>query len=1116
MKIRTIYHKTRLIFILFPALLFFGCAEKQETTYQFQLLREDVTGLDFQNMPVQHSEFNVFSYMYFFNGGGVAAGDFNGDGLIDLFFTCNNQSNKLFLNKGDFKFQDITRQAGMTGQEGWTTGTCVVDINNDGLLDIYVNQIGNYKSIAGKNQLYVCAGVENGIPRFEDKAADYGLDLVGFATQAAFFDYDLDGDLDMYQLNHSLHQNGTFGQKKSFQGTLHPTSGDKLMKNEDGKFVDVTPQANINSTVVGYGLGIVTGDLNHDGWPDIYIGNDFHENDYLYINQQDGTFKEVLTESMVHTSRFSMGVDFGDINNDGQLELISLDMHPYDPYILKSSLGEDTYSIFQFKLGYGYNPQFARNNLQLNNGDGTFSEIGLFSDIYATDWSWAPLFMDFDLDGYKDLFVSNGIPRRMNDIDYANYRKSSEDIKWQTIMGMVEDKDFNTVIEKMPKIKIPNKFFRNTRDLKFEDMQQLVKGNVNSFSNGATYADLDNDGDLDIIVNNIQDEPFIYKNLTIENNQDNKHFLSIQLQGPGENINAIGATLMVFQGKEKIVYENYPTRGYQSSVALGFNVGIEDPAAVDSIIVVWPDQSYESLENPSYNQPWTIKWRPDLQIFNYNLLNQPPSYPVAFQDISENVGIDFTHKENPFVEFNREGLIPFMVSREGPAVAVGDVNGDGLEDLFLGSSKRGKSVLYLQNKGGTFNENTPSIIANDSTFEDVDAVFADVENDGDLDLVIAAGGNEYWGDSEYLQQRIYLNDGTGNFDNKMYFEDAFLTASCVLPADFNQDGLVDFFFGARAVPWNYGKKPTSYLFLNKGNNQFENVTEKLSPALSKVGLVKDGTWTDLDKDGDLDLVLAVGWEPVKIFLNENERFTEKEVGKYKGWWNFVLPHDFDGDGDVDLIAGNIGKNTKFKPTAEQPLKLYVEDFDDNGQIEQILTYFFGGKEIPFANYQELTQQLPSLKKKYLYSKDLAAASIPEIFGQEKLNTAETLEANTLESAYFENTDGALNFKMHPLPDELQFSTLESAVTFQTPEDGASHVVLGGNFYDCNIEMGMYDANYGSLLSISETNQMTVHPVGSLNISGQVRKIKSIKIGDVDCLIWVKNNDRLQIIQPVEH
>ncbi len=1097
---------------LFVVLFIQACSFENEPKKQFKLLNKERTGLSFINSPVPTQYFNAFNFMYFYNGGGLAVGDFNNDGLQDLFFTANLGSNKMFINEGNFKFNDITKESGMEGIDGWTTGTSVVDINNDGLLDIYVCQIGEYATMRGKNQLYVCKSIDNNIPIYEDQAADYGLDFSTFSTQASFFDYDLDGDLDMFLMNYSLHQNGTFGQRKNFLGTFHPTSGDKLLRNDHGKFTDVTQESGIVSTVVGYGLGIATSDINLDGWPDIYIGNDFHENDYLYINQKDGTFKEVITDQMMHTSRFSMGVDIGDINNDGLSEIFSLDMLPEDPVILKSSLGEDELGVFNFKLGYGYNHQYARNNLQLNNGNGTFSEIGMFAGVHATDWSWTSLLFDFDHDGYKDIFVSNGIPRRMNDIDYINYRESDSDFKWKSQLDNLEEQDL-IAIEQMPEIKLPNKFYRNEKNLRFKDIGELVDGSLDTYSNGAAYADLDNDGDLDIVVNNSMDDPCIYKNLTIENNIVNRNFISLNFEGTPNNLNGIGAKVVVFKEKEILTYENFPVRGYQSNVQLGLNVGLGDTLEIDSIIVIWPDHKFEKLEDVKFNSSITVSYKKKLKKINFNSLNIPKEKPFNFKDITKQARLEFTHKENQFVEFKREPLMPHIVSIDGPALAVGDVNSDGRDDVYIGGSKRKKGALFIQKDDGTFFNKSSLIMDNDSTFEDVDAVFADIENDGDLDLVIAAGGNEFWGDSEYLTQRIYINDGQGNFNDKIIFKDVYMTASCVLPYDFNKDGLIDFFIGGRAVPKNYGITPDSYLFENKGNGTFENVADKYSNDLAKIGLVKDGIWADIDQDGDKDLVLATEWESIKILLNNGGSFETINVSDDKGWWNFILPYDFDKDGDIDLIAGNAGENIKFKPTAKHPLKLYLKDFDNDGQLDQVLTYFLGGREIPFANYAELTKQFAFLKKNYPSSRNLATQPLDKLFGKNNLTEAKVLETNMLSSVLFENTGKDMKFIVHRLPDEIQFSSLEAAAIINTENGNNTNVIVGGNFYGANIEMGRSDASYGNIISLDTRNNMTSSSIGALNIKGQVRRILPIEINNEPCFVIVRNDKAVMIIKP---
>lgn len=1093
-----------LISIIIIGLITWSCQTDNKQVSQFTLFTGEDTGLDFNNNPEQTPELNVFNYMYFYNGGGLSVGDFNKDGLHDVFFTSNMGDNKLYINKGNLKFEDVTEKAGISGNTGWTSGTTIVDINNDGLLDIYVSQIGDYEVLHGKNQLYVCQKVEDGVPIYEDHAADYKLDLVGFSTQAAFFDYDLDGDLDMFQLNHSLHQNNTFGKRESFQNKKHDLSGDKLMKNDNGVFRDVSVEAKIQSTVIGYGLGIAISDINLDGWPDIYIGNDFHENDYLYINQQNGTFKESIVDQMKHTSRFTMGVDMADINNDGYSDVFSLDMAPDDAYILKTSLGEDGYGIFQFKLGFGYNHQFARNNLQLNNGDNSFREIGLFAGVDATDWSWSPLLFDFNHDGYKDLFISNGIPRRMNDIDYVNFMTSANGNNTNP-----SHNDDMAAVEMMPEIKLPNRFFLNNKDLHFIDItDQVDKGQV-SFSNGSAYVDFDNDGDLDVIVNNMYDLPFLYRNNESEIQNEESDFVLINLSGPSSNIMAVGAKLLCFKNGEILLSENFPTKGYQSNVQNGLHLGLGGASLIDSLLLIWPDNSYEKIDLNSLNTVLNRSWKAGLPQFNYSSL-QKTKDQSKFSDITESTKIDFIHEENQFVEFNREALIPGMVSTEGPALATGDLNGDGLDDVFIGGAKRRKSEIYSQLPDGSFKKTTPLVIEKDSIFEDVDATIVDIENDGDLDIVVATGGNEYRGKNEFRKQRLYINNGSGQFDKQYPFEEAYMTASCVLPVDFNNDGLIDLFFGGRAVPYMYGVVPNSYLYQNMGDGQFKNVTEDVSKTLSTVGMVRDGSWVDIDLDGDYDLVLAIEWEPVKIYLNEKGFFKEHSINNLAGWWNFVLPYDFDNDGDIDILAGNMGENSKLKPTRDEPLRMYVADFDDNKQVEQILTYYKQGKEIPFANFQELTTQMPSLKKEFLYAKDFAKASLPELLGEEKLKNAIKYEAIDFSSAYFENTGKGLTYKAHNLPWELQLSTMEAASIISRNES-SSEVIVGGNFYDCNIEMGRYDASNGNILTIDNDGKFIISSLGDLKIDGQVRRIKQLRVNKKNAFILGINDAPIQII-----
>lgn len=1086
----------------------FSCSPQKD--YQFELINGSESGLNFVNKVEQKIEFNFFDYMYFFNGAGVGAGDFNNDGLVDLIFTSNQGTNSIFLNQGGLKFKDVTEESNIGKySDGWSTGVSLVDINNDGLLDIYISKVGDYKTNISANQLFVCVGIENGVPLYEDKAIEYDLDLVGFGTQAAFFDYDLDGDLDMFQLNHSIHQNGTFGPRKGFLEKTHPTAGDKLLENREGKFVDVTQNAGILSNEVGYGLGIVISDINLDGWPDIYIGNDFHENDYLYINQRNGSFKELGSEQLSHTSRFSMGVDAADLNNDALPDIISLDMHPYEPAILKSSLGEDPYDIFSFKKGFGYQDQYARNNLQINNGNGTFSEIGMFANIHATDWSWSPLIIDFDNNGVKDLFISNGIPRRMNDIDYLNFMNNDPQQRQRTLSGEVLQEDLE-LVNKMPSIKIQNQFLIQ-ENLTFSSISHEVKNNEESYSNGAIAADLDNDGDLEIITNNLEDTPFIYKNLSKKT--DLNQSITVRFKGSNANLKAIGAKVIIRKTDGTQVVENNPVRGFLSSSLTDVVIGIGNPKTLKDIILVWPDNGYQIVEISQLDSFIDASWRPDLPKFNYEnfkkSLKSEPSY--NFEDITVRTGLDFNHEENTsFVEFNREPLIPYAVSTEGPALAIGDVNNDGLEDIFIGNAKRNKSKIYIQTREGQFYESHQLHIDNDSIYEDVDALFVDIDNDQDLDLIVTTGGNEFWPPSEYLQQRLYINDGFGNFvRNKAAFSEALLTASTVSITDFNNDGLPDVFFGARAVPKEFGETPNSYMFLNLGDGSFKDITNQINPNLQKSGLVTDSQWVDIDNDNDEDLILSLDWGHIKLFENSNQKLIEKNITKSNGWWNMIYTYDFDRDGDLDIVAGNVGLNNKLKPSESQPVSMYVNDFDSNGQKEQLITYYVAGEEIPFASHAELTKQIPLLKKKYLYAQDFAKAKVEEIFGKEALGLSTYKYVNNASNMILIN-DGNNNFEEHPLPNELQLSAMRASVAFDFNNDGNKEVFIGGNFYETNVAMGKYNGSFGNIMAFQE-NEFQVNYL-NVNITGQVRNAEIIYIGSKPCLILAKNNEPIQVLE----
>lgn len=1044
--------------------------------------------------------------MYFYNGSGVGAGDFNNDGKTDLFFASNQQQNKIYLNEGKLKFKDVTVQASIPQDGGWSTGVSVVDINNDGLLDIYVCRVGHYETLHSKNQLLINTGIDkNGIPHFVDKAKEYGLDFSGFSTQAAFFDYDNDGDLDMFLLNHSVHQNNNFRPRDVFKGTYDSLSGDRIFRNDGEHFTDVTKQTGINSTAISYGLGVVVADINLDGYPDLYIGNDFHENDYLYINQKNGTFKDEGQQCLVHTSQYSMGVDVADINNDALPEIISMDMLPSDPYILKRSLGEDSYDIFYDKIAMGYSYQYARNNLQLNRGNGMFSEVGLYSGVAATDWSWAPLLMDFDNDGLKDLFISNGIPKRMNDIDFINFVSNGE-IQQKITNNDMQGKDIS-LIKKFPEIKIPNKFYKNNGNLSFSDEDGLIDGNGPTYSNGVVYADFDNDGDLDIVVNNIDDPVLVYENKSADSV---KEFLELNLIGPEKNRNAIGAKVVLFSGTEIRTYENFPVKGFLSSMQGPLHIGLKN-TKIDSLFLIWPDRTFQRISVVGHTQK--ISYQKGLPFFDFSLLTKfTANHTLHVADITQQAGLNYVHQENRFVEFDREPLMPHMVSTEGPALAVADINKDGLEDVFIGGARDHKSVVFLQQSSGKFLKTLQPVLDEDSIYEDVAACWADVNNDGNVDLIVASGGNEFYGNDSHNTPRVYLTDGKGSLSKlNNAFDNIYITASCVVPYDFNNDGYVDLFIGGRTVPWGYGQIPQSYLLQNNKNGTFTDVTSRYAKDLSQVGMVTNALWFDIDKDGDKDLLLSLEWDGIIAFINNEGKFEKKILSTKKGWWNFILPCDVDGDGNVDLIAGNLGLNSRLKASDNEPVQLYYNDFDDNGTKEQVVTYYLQGKQIPFDTKAELEKQLPGLKKKFLYAEDFAKASLNDVFGETKLNSARILTANYFSNAILLNK-GKLNFETKPLPALAQLTSYKDAVVVNANGDDKPDILLVGNYYDSNIGMGRYDADFGTLLINKGGGNFVCSNVNGLNIRGQVRHIQPITINHQSAFILAKNSDTTMVIK----
>jgi len=1036
----------------------------------------------------------------------VGGGDFNNDGRIDLFFASNQGQNSMYLNEGNLQFKDVTKAAQIPVDSAWSTGVNVVDINNDGMLDLYICRVGKFKTLNGKNQLLVCKAIKNGIPEYKDETDEYGLGFSGFSTQSAFFDFDNDGDLDMFLMNHSVNHNGNFAPRANFMNSYDSLAGDQFFRNDKGHFTNITKQCGINSTKISYGLGIVISDINADGWPDIYVGNDFHENDYLYINQKNGTFKEELNDQMMHTSQFSMGVDAADINNDGYADIISMDMLPYDPVILKRSLGEDEYQTSIDKRKFGYNNQYSRNNLQLNLRNGMFAETGFYSGIYATDWSWSSLWMDFDNDGKKDLFISNGIPKRLNDIDYITYMVN--DAVQEKVQTQKLDAGDMAMIEKFPEIKLPNRFYKNTGNAKFEDVSDNINANPNSFSNGAVYADLDNDGDLDIVANNIWDPVLLYKNNATKKN----NYFNLKLTGSPYNRNAIGAKCFVFAGNEIMTYEKFPVRGFLSSMEIPMHIGI-GTNTIDSIILVWPDNTYEYLSADTSNHNRTVTWKKDLPSFNYQAIHnyyKPLSNPMT--DITLATGINYLHEENDFNEFNREALLPKMFGSEGPALAVADVNADGLDDIYIGSSKWKTSALFFQNKNGTFSRSYQPEFTFDSTFEDVDACFADINNDGFADLLVASGGNEYYGQEEWRKPRVYLNDGKGNMKRSANaFPPIYQTQSCIKPWDFNKDGFVDLFIGARGTPFQYGNIPGSYLLQNDGTGHFNDVSNLLATGLSTTGFVTNASWADINNDKQPDLILSLEWGGIEAFVYNNGKFEKKELTNKTGWWNFIFPVDIDGDGDTDFIAGNQGQNSIFQPTAAQPIRMYYNDFDDNGTKEQIVTYYQQGIEIPMATKMDMEKQMPFIKKKYLYAAAFSKASLSDIFSLSKLKSSAVFSADYFSNAVLIN-DGKGNFTAKELPWQAQLSCLKDAAVIDANGDNLPDIITGGNFYEQAMPLNRNDANYGTVLINKGGGNFVAENINGVIIKNQIRHILPIIINKQKAWVIARNNESLMIIQ----
>ena len=1092
-----------------------ACNEKTEpsTPPLFELMDSGYTTVTFNNQLSDTDDFNILEYLYYYNGGGVALGDLDNDGLTDIYFSANQGANKLYRNLGDMKFEDITESAGVRGDGDWSTGVTMADVNGDGYLDIYLSQLGDYKSVKGKNQLFI----NNGDLSFTDKASEYGLDFQGFSTQASFFDYDNDGDLDMYLLNHAVHTRRSYG-RASLRFERDPKSGDRLYRNDsaDGtpKFSNITEEAGIYSSHIGYGLSAGVGDFNQDGCLDIYVCNDFHENDYLYINNCDGTFSEKFQEAMGHSSRFSMGNDIADFNNDGLLDLITLDMLPGEEEVLKISAGEESDEVSDIKLQFGYYHQLARNTLQLNRGNGLFSDVALLTETYATDWSWAPLMVDFDNDGLKDIFISNGIVKRPNDLDYINYVTGA--LPKQNASS--QDSIDKILIDLMPTKKVANYLFRNTGEYGFISIGSDWGIGDKSFSNGAAYGDLDNDGDMDLVVNNINEKAFIYRNLSRDNQSSN--YLSFSLSGLDDNRFGVGAKLILTAGGVQQYQEMIPTRGFLSSVDQRLLFGLDTNKVADKVTVIWPSGTYQELRNVSANQQIILKQEDAAGNYKFEHIGATGEFVV--EDITEASGMDFVHIENNYKDYNKEYLIPHKLSALGPCLAVADVNEDGLDDVFVGGARGQSPAIFLQGSDGTFQSVSQKSLSLDRPYEDVAATFFDSDGDGDQDLYVVSGGNQASGRDFFIRDRLYLNNGEGNFvPTTGAIPDIFANGSCVKAADYDGDGDIDLFLGTRSIPGQYGRKPPSYLLVNDGSGRFSDQSNALAPDFLNIGMVTDAIWLDYDQDADLDLIVVGEWMPISVFENRNRKLVSatEDVGlsQSDGWWNSISGDDFDGDGDLDLVVGNLGHNAKIKANANEPATLYVKDFDNNGRIDPLISFYKEGDNTLFATRDQLIKQIAAVKKKFPSYKDYGnVRGINDVFTEEELQGVEESYAYTFSSAYLENDRG--EFRVKDLPIKAQMSTVNKSISWDFDQDGNKDIILGNNFYGAVVNFGRYDAGYGLVLKgdgEGNFNEIEMQDAG-LVIKGEVRDMAKVTTANgEEVIILAKNNAPLQVIKSVK-
>lgn len=1106
MKIRGGIHLFASILLLS---FLWSCSGNRDT--RFEKLDSGDTGIDFANEVVQTPEFNIQQYLYFYDGAGVSAGDINNDGYPDLFFAGNSVPDRLYLNKGNFQFEDITESAGILHDpDSWATGVSMADVNGDGYLDIYVSRV-NYLDKSGSNLLYI----NNGDSTFSERADEYGLDFEGYSTQGAFFDYNNDGLLDLFLLNHSFHSEDTYGDARELRQKPHPRAGDRLFRNDGDSFTDVTRESGIYTSALGYGLGLAVMDINHDGYMDIYVGNDFHENDYFYINNGDGSFRDELYSMVSHTSSASMGNDAADINNDGWTDIVSLDMMSQDYETRMVSGGPDLVVVAEAKRGFGFGNNNNRNTLQINRGESpdglpVFSEVAFASGIARTDWSWSALIADYDNSGYKDLYITNGIPKMPNNLDYVAALQQTR----QRYTGDELENRIYDLHDRMPDNHTSNVMFLNNGDLTFTDVTSEWGLKEPLYSNGAVYADFNNDGFLDIAINNLNEEAVIYRNAGASKDTLSSNYLTVSLRGDGPNTTGIGSKVFLYADDEMMYRELSPVRGFQSSSEHRLHFGLGETESIDSLLVIWPDRRFQVMENLQANRQLELSQGDASGVFDYSELKKKPENPV-FSDITDQIQLDYRHNENAFSGFSREPLMPYELSSRGPAMAVGDVNNDGLDDLYFGGSRGFSGKLLIQQPDGSFVESSSSAFNADRLSEDVDALFFDATGDGMLDLYVVSGGNEFTGESAQLLDRFYVNVGNGEFRKSMNsIPDFAVNGSVVRSADVDGDGDLDLFVGGHSIPWQYGIGPRSFIFENNGNGVFRDMTPDFAPELETIGNVTSAEWME-NEDGHPDLVVAGEWMSVKYFENLSdslvERSTQLGLADLKGWWQSVHISDLNGDGREDIVVGNFGINSRLSASTDSPVRLYVNDFDGDGQTSPIISVEEDIGEVPFEQLDEILAQIPSFRERITSYSDFANRSLAELFEPARLDSALQKEITELRSMILMSREDG-GFDPVELPFEAQLFPVMAIESGDFDSDGLTDILLGGNLHSVKPSYGgRLDAGFGLYLKgLGNGNFAPIHfNESGLFAPGELRTINFVRLAESemrDHLLIARNDD----------